>query len=622
MPQPTLIDRPVQALADESLGLKSYAIALAEFIRHCETPVTIGIQGDWGIGKTSLLNMVSELLAEKQGGCSWPTLYINTWQYAQLQQHHELPLVILQAIVKAIEARFTKKRWTEKAGAAAGWLAGTTGRALNQLTASRTGIDVYKAAGVDEPEAALEFSHLIVEYKVRFAELVAEVAPPGKGHLVVMIEDLDRVAPARALELLEAVKIFLDVPQCVFVLAVDYAVVQRGVAEKLGATTQELHGKSYFDKIIQVPFNMPVGAYQVDRYIMQLLGWEKKPRGGYQRTSNRGSYIPAQGDVTQSDADFFTNITRLTVGQNPRSIKRAVNYAKLLRIIVRQRRAGSRVQWKKSDAQLLYPLACMQLAWPELFAWFCQNPTPEAIQRLESWEFLATLPEAQRIFARAHDLEQTKANIAGFFDELKGLLDANEDGIIQPGEFKPIWSMMEEANLTSVALGDLDKSWDELRRLVHQYWPKAWNKGSLDRWLGLFRESRSRWSNRVHFRLIRAGKRFFNLAWDGRQLGSIVSTKGRPMAVYLVVPGVAEEDAYRVLLDRLGSKWQPYLENWWGHGHYGSGSVLLKHWELNEREDRFPMMNELLAALLGQTVTVEEEEVGEPVGAPSVDEER
>ena len=43
-----LIDSPVEKRTNESLGIGVYADILAEFIKYCETPITIGIQGDWG----------------------------------------------------------------------------------------------------------------------------------------------------------------------------------------------------------------------------------------------------------------------------------------------------------------------------------------------------------------------------------------------------------------------------------------------------------------------------------------------------------------------------------------------------------------------------------------------
>ena len=146
-----------------------------------------------------------------------------------------------------------------------------------------------------------------------------------------MIDDLDRVAPIRAIELLEAIKNFLNVDKCVFVLAVDYGVIQQGVAQRLGAEAQRLHGKSYFDKIIQVPFNMPTTAFRMDRYILALLGWDLSG----EKIAKIGDdlFLPAPTSESSQHVEFFVNITKTSVWQNPRSIKRVAAYAKLLRLV-------------------------------------------------------------------------------------------------------------------------------------------------------------------------------------------------------------------------------------------------------------------------------------------------
>lgn len=610
----SLIDRPLGEEDVEALGLTPYAEAMAEFITGCESPITIGIQGDWGIGKTSLLNMVRSCLKKAPGRARFPTIYVNTWQYAQFEQDQVLALVMLRAIVEQIRSEFPQ-HWTEKARDAGGWLLKTTANALNQLGRETVGVDALAAAGASPDGGGGERSDLVVQYKRQFETLVREVVPKGKGQLVIMIDDLDRVPPARALELLEAVKVFLDVEGCVFILAVDYNVIQRGVKEKMGVSAQELHGKSFFDKIIQVPFNMPVAAYQTDRYIMSLLGWElpKPSATRYKRLEGRRGFIPAQGKVDADDALYFANITRLTVGSNPRSIKRAVNYANLLRIIVdRQREQVKRAadgktrkkEWTKGDAKLLFPLACMQLAWPEVFAFFCRIPTPGTLRQLESWDFLESLPEAQRVFNRSHDPEQTRSNMTGFIDQLKALIDTGggssgePDGEIQPGEFQPIWSMMQEANLTSVALEDLDTEWTRFEKSAARFVRGRWEPGTLRRMLGLFRDGRSRWSSRVHFRLVSAGAHSCNMLWDRRHIGSVVTTGGWPLRAFVELRSPRGQTQYEVLCGRLPEATSAYLEDWAGRGHYGSGDVLIKLWEVIADPAPTDRMNEILAALI------------------------
>ena len=48
----------------DTLETGAYAATLATFIKECDTPLTIGVQGEWGSGKTSLLNMVREDIEE------------------------------------------------------------------------------------------------------------------------------------------------------------------------------------------------------------------------------------------------------------------------------------------------------------------------------------------------------------------------------------------------------------------------------------------------------------------------------------------------------------------------------------------------------------------------------
>src|SRR5690606_33625849 len=75
----------------------------------------------------------------------------------------------------------------------------------------------------------------------------------GIDRFIVFIDDVDRLVPERAVDLLEAMKVFLDLEFCVFVLACDYQVVSRGLRSKFGADSSDLKGRHFFDKIIQLP---------------------------------------------------------------------------------------------------------------------------------------------------------------------------------------------------------------------------------------------------------------------------------------------------------------------------------------------------------------------------------
>ena len=66
-------------------------------------------------------------------------------------------------------------------------------------------------------------------------------------------------------------KIYLILKDCVFVLAIDYQVVVKGLVGKFGKPTpeNEWEFRAFFDKIIQLPFSMPMGNYDIANYVLR-----------------------------------------------------------------------------------------------------------------------------------------------------------------------------------------------------------------------------------------------------------------------------------------------------------------------------------------------------------------
>jgi hypothetical protein len=114
-----------------------------------------------------------------------------------------------------------------------------TSRLANVLKQTKVGVGGLISIPVGELvgiAAENDLSKQMLEFKLNFSELVAQWAEPssaGGKRVVICIDDLDRIEPLIALEMLESIKIFLDVEGCVFVLAVDYEVVQEGMKKNL-----------------------------------------------------------------------------------------------------------------------------------------------------------------------------------------------------------------------------------------------------------------------------------------------------------------------------------------------------------------------------------------------------
>ncbi|BDD88450.1 KAP family P-loop NTPase fold protein [Desulfofustis limnaeus] len=494
----------------DRLGIANYAIALSEFIQECSTPMTIGIQGDWGIGKTSTLNLIKAYLTtRKRTQGKNAIIWFNTWHYSMFNQDEFLGAAVINGLLDIIKEQFDLKEGAINQGKAA------IGRVLKSMAGSITiagvSINPTKVLEADPSfEDKLGFTNLathMLTFRQTFQKIVDQaLEKQGGERLVIFVDDLDRVKPVKALELLESLKNFLDVERCVFVLAVDYEVVQIGMADKLGQDIQKSSGKSFFDKIIQLPFTMPSSSYSLDNYIESLL--------------EESGFVGARG-IKHEHKQFYAEITATSVGRNPRSIKRVINYAVLLEKIRSMNAKLSEGKVTMQDRMILYSLICMQVAWPEVFDHFVRNPSASVMQKLEDWEYLDSIPNISKLYARTIDVTQLKSNISSYADLLFELVDEDHSGAIGKEEFERVFKIMKLTRLTAI---------DDYRDSIEIIIDKINNNGGNDRFpnfINSFKNSRWKTSKIVDYKT--SGSRYATIVMSRKQVGSIVTTQRNPI---------------------------------------------------------------------------------------------
>jgi hypothetical protein len=317
----SIIDSPRKGGQIDQLGIEAYKNGLTSFISTAQTPLTIAIQGEWGSGKTSLMNYIKHDLCDQQK--SFHSVWINTWEYSLLTDEQTSMTNIIQGIIlsvikvleqdknqnienlkkKAIGFFKTAVKNVAKTGAnmATGGIAGD---ATDNLFIS----DVNESSLKDlHSELQTQINNCITKDKT-------------KGFLF-FIDDLDRINPPVAVKILELLKNIFDLENCIFLLAIDYDVVVKGLEPKFGIKTQsnEREFRSFFEKIIQLPFTMPVGQYKVNNLIIDGL--------------KDVSYF--DNEITKEVEKDIVSIASLTVGSNPRSIKRLLNSLSLVKSITK-----------------------------------------------------------------------------------------------------------------------------------------------------------------------------------------------------------------------------------------------------------------------------------------------
>lgn len=297
------------------LNNQAIAKTIVSIIKESKESVSIGVHGDWGAGKSSILAMVEDEVAESvqlksDNSFKAACIRFNGWQHQGFEDSKiALMSAIVSQLIKLAEKHpvkegirkvkdIAKNLWkninwlsvAKKVGAVSFSLAmGTVpitiltnaldmlkGHADSQedVEAAISTIEEYiKKAAVSEDTSTLkEFN----EFRKNFKEILKEAEI---DKLVVIIDDLDRCLPAVAIETLEAVRMFMFMEETAFVIGADEIMIRYAVKKHFPDMEREKgidigndFASKYLEKLIQVPFRIPVlGSVESQLYTMLLL---------------------------------------------------------------------------------------------------------------------------------------------------------------------------------------------------------------------------------------------------------------------------------------------------------------------------------------------------------------
>lgn len=322
--------------SNDLLEIKQYTNGLKSFIESCSTPLSISIQGDWGIGKTSMMRQVQEKLDKN---CK--TIWFNTWQFSQFNLTPYLSVQFLSALVKEIESKDESKKLYNQTIKIWKTISSLTKIIDLKGISGKVGINYDELSGLINPDKRNNEELFLQDLKEDFENLISNFCGETE-RLVIFIDDLDRISPKYAVELLEIMKLFLDSERCVFVIAIDESIVKQGLREKYPEIS-DVKQENFFEKIIQVPFNVPYSNYNLNKYVKSQL----------------------EAINVTSESEHLNEIEKaikVAVGSTPRTINRIINLYSLSETILSSNETNSNGT-KKLDLSLMY-LTILRCAFP------------------------------------------------------------------------------------------------------------------------------------------------------------------------------------------------------------------------------------------------------------------
>ena len=289
------------------INFSGVADTVAEIVVQAQgRPISIGVSGAWGVGKSSMIKLIQASLAarpRKEGEREFIFVEFNAWLY---QGYDDARAALMDVIVTKLEKEAkAREKATDKvkallkrvnwlraaklfAGSAAAmsfglppmgllgdiWGVGqrlVSGNVDAKLIADAEGKvgEVAEAgAGLLNPKEETSPPKEIQALRDDFEETLKELGVT----LVVLIDDLDRCLPQTTISTLEAIRLFLFLKNTAFVIAADNDMIKHAVRRHFEGVTDELLVTNYFDKLIQVPIRVPpLGTQEVRAYMMLLF---------------------------------------------------------------------------------------------------------------------------------------------------------------------------------------------------------------------------------------------------------------------------------------------------------------------------------------------------------------
>lgn len=306
-------------------------------------PISIGVSGAWGVGKSSMIKLIGKALSgrDKSDPPKYVVVEFNAWLY---QGYDDARAALMDVIadrlreeaekrkkggakIKELFGRINWLRTAKLATVVGGIVAGhpheglTAASALQMAENAASGkvdkkvIEEVKdegakvgaaAKGLIDPKAHWSPPKEIQALRDCFEDSLKEMGIT----LVVLVDDLDRCLPETTISTLEAMRLFLFLKNAAFVIAADNAMIRHAVRRHFSGVDDDLV-TNYFDKLIQVPIQVPFLGTQEVRAYMMLLFIENSDLGADDKDTIRKRVCEQLGQTWQGkrvDSAFIESL--------------------------------------------------------------------------------------------------------------------------------------------------------------------------------------------------------------------------------------------------------------------------------------------------------------------------
>ncbi|MEL7657045.1 MAG: P-loop NTPase fold protein, partial [Bacillota bacterium] len=230
---PVSTDKPISDPASDELGYSAFAQHLARSICHMMPPegLVIAIYGAWGMGKTSVLNLIEHYIDQESADNIPIIVRFNPWWFSGQE---DLTRYFFEQLAYTLDKRQAR-----------------AGKARDQLA------DVIELIGELPGATSVGWLAKLLRRKsrnvVEIKEQISKALRVANKRILIVIDDIDRLSVDEIGQLFSLVKGVADFPNVLYLLAFDKKVVMSALGRQ-----QEISGSAYLEKIVQAPFDLPL----------------------------------------------------------------------------------------------------------------------------------------------------------------------------------------------------------------------------------------------------------------------------------------------------------------------------------------------------------------------------
>lgn len=359
-PQTILVD---DFEADPTQNFESLSKTISKIIKESIPHFTIGVYGDWGTGKTTLMKSIERYLNDigiYDSEQRIVTVWFNAWRY----EHEET--LATQSLMKTVAYALENHKKFDS-------VSKTISNGLNYVgseIAPELALDLIKNGGYNQKEIEQNLAKKISSINnlqrssIYFDGLAAikrqmnlvRQRNDDIYRIVVFIDDLDRCSPKKALEILESIKLFLDMEGFVFVIGMSHKTGSQLVSHMYKSTG--IKGEDYIKKIIQIPIKIPKWSQE---NIAELIETKIAPRLG----DDYATFLKQNPSVVSQVVD-----------SNPRQLKRFINNVIIAFETFTRKNGPSNITLNE-----IYLVQVLKAEWPDFYDHFSKNSNFRKLMR-------------------------------------------------------------------------------------------------------------------------------------------------------------------------------------------------------------------------------------------------